>query len=766
MNSFTYADKIKNIFSGGVLKAFSDSAFLKNLNLGISNAVQNPYTLSEEVYICVSTTARAISQVPLEILQPANDIKTDEDKRILFETKMNVLRHSNHGNFGDKYINSLIRKGEWEAVEATNPWQQLFDAPNPYDDSLHFKEKLIGLLMLDGNVFILPMPFITSPTVVPDDLWVVQKKNIELDVNKDTGQLVNWKYQPEGATNAIHIPFEYICHLKLWNPNHPIWGQRPLEAGKIAVSSDYKASVYNEKFFEQSAVPKGVLTAEKALNDKIFNRVKEQFKNEHQGYRNANKIAILEGGLSYTPTGLTQKEMEFKELRGMDKKTIRKIFGMKDVIVSETETLNKATATIQRKSWWEDTNLPFMRLVASAINMHILLHTPYIARWNTLAIEALQENLDDKIKSGEKLLGMGYDANEINDRLELGFEHHDDRERKYIKSNLKEVGVDDVEEDDDSEIIIPEEEIDIDEGQESEKVNTDLDTALADIETDVKFKIWEKQVEIIWKAIIRDIRPVEEKLQGKTKKIMFEIRQKVLKRLYRNAKGYSIDKEIVTTADEMINWIDSQNTKTEKALMKKHAKVAHEEATTIGAETALVEMNKLHEIGISFDIDDPIVTQYLRVKALKVTNVIDSAYGEVRRGIVEGQKEGESINQIAKRIKSAVDGNVKRARTIARTEVLGSMNFGRSFVMSETDFKKKIWFTALDERVRGLGKNDADHVAMHGTTKLNTMETKWHVPNGGAIRFPGDYLGEPKNIINCRCIEVVDEDSYKPAKEN
>lgn len=754
--SYTYAEKLVEMFNGGI-KSFSDTAFLKNLGIGAENANKNPYKLSEEVYVCVSTTARAIAQVPLEILQPVGDM----DSKEIMKTKRNIARFSMMGTFGDKYINDLVRKNKWESVPATNKWQQLFDIPNKYDDSIHFKEKIIGFLMLDGNVWILPMPFMTSPKIVPDDLWIIPIKNIKPDVDNKTGQLETWLYQPPGAPEPINIPSEYICHLKLWNPNHPILGQRPLEAGKIAVGSDYKASVYNENFFEQSAVPKGVLSTEKKLNEKIFERITSQFKNEHTGYKNANKIAILEAGLSYTATALSQKEMDFKELRNMDKKTIRKIFGMKDVIVSETRTLNKATAQIQRKSWWEDTNLPFMRLVASAINVHILLNTPYITRWNTSAIEALQENLDDKIKAGKELQTMGFDANEINERLELGFDEDPSRNIKYISSNLKVIGedVETIPTNLNPEDLIDEpleDQPDDVEGPEQEEEPEKISTALAN----KKFKIWEKQVESIWKAVLVDINPVEKKFQGKAKRVMNDIRQKVMKRLFKNAKGFSIDKEITTTAAEMLSWIDSQNTKTEKALIVKHASIAHAEAVTIGAETAITEMNKLHDIGISFDLEDPIVSQYLKVKALKVKDVVDSAYGTIRRGIVTGQKKGESIDQIAKRIKGAVDGNVKRARTIARTEVIGVMNFGRSFSMSQTDFKRKIWFTALDEKVRTIpGPN---HVAMHGKTKPNKLGTKWHVPGGGAVRFPGDYLGEPANIINCRCIEVVDEDSYKP----
>jgi hypothetical protein len=55
---------------------------------------------------------------------------------------------------------------------------------------------------------------------------------------------------------------------------------------------------------------------------------------------------------------------------------------------------------------------------------------------------------------------------------------------------------------------------------------------------------------------------------------------------------------------------------------------------------------------------------------------------------------------------------------------------------------KKTWYTSVDERVRST------HAALHAQT-LDLFDS-FDTPSG-PLRFPGDPLGAPGEIINCRC---------------
>ena len=162
-------------------KSAWDEAFLKNIDMGENEVVtKNPYSKSAITYICVSTTARAIAQVPLKIYKPT----TQMSKERFYEAKREACA-PNHRSRKD-ILGRMIKGGDLEPVEANHPFQELLDNPNPLMDGYHFKESLIGFLMLGGNVWVVPM---APGSAIPETLWVVNVKSMKPVRDKATGQL-------------------------------------------------------------------------------------------------------------------------------------------------------------------------------------------------------------------------------------------------------------------------------------------------------------------------------------------------------------------------------------------------------------------------------------------------------------------------------------------------------------------------------------------------------------------------------------------------
>ena len=235
-------------------KSSWDHIFLKNLEytLDTENVTKKPYKKSELVYICISTTGKAIAQVPLIIANPSKDVE------------------------------------EPSPVGMQNPWQKLFNRPNPLMDRYSFTEALVGFLMLDGNVWIVPFP----PTAdVPDTLWVVRKKYMEPIRNPGNNQLTGWSYNPNenkmGASIGQGIPLgvDEVMHVFFWNPDDPVLGMAPLDAGEMSIVTDFKAAKYQQVFFDEGASPGGVVQTDNRLSDKQFRRTTEQLDERHKGYK-------------------------------------------------------------------------------------------------------------------------------------------------------------------------------------------------------------------------------------------------------------------------------------------------------------------------------------------------------------------------------------------------------------------------------------------------------------------------------------------------
>ena len=354
--------------------------------------VDSAYEKVDLVFSCISYTSKAIAQIPLLVVKKG-------------------------------------KSGKFDPVSEDDVWQTLLDHPNYMTSKVQFVTSIISYLLLDGCVAIIPFP--PSFNAVPDSLWVIPWKYCKYELDKN-GHLKKWIYRPkefEGPSYDL-APNE-LFQVKFWNPNNPIEGLAPIKAGRLPVLELYKSSDYNQRFFDQGAMPGGVLSTSQRLKQADVDMVLTQFKEKHQGYTKRWEPAVLHQDLKWQPTGITQKDMDFVNLRTKSSESIMQIFGMKKVIMGITESLNYATGREQRKEWWTGTCLPLMRLVSDTLTYGLFQRSSaniggklknYRIQFDISAIEALHEDYNSKVKTAEAMFRMGVPFDEINAILELGLD--------------------------------------------------------------------------------------------------------------------------------------------------------------------------------------------------------------------------------------------------------------------------------------------------------------------------------------------------------
>lgn len=375
------------------------------------------YQKVDLVFSCISYTAKAIAQVPLLVVKKGKNDKFDP-------------------------------------VSESDEWQTLIDHPNYMTSKVQFVTSIISFLLLDGCVAIIPFP--PSFSSSPDSLWVVPWKYCEYKLDRN-GHLEKWIYRPKGHEGPSYdlAPNE-LFQVKFWNPKNPLEGMAPIEAGKLPVLELYKSSDYNQRFFDQGAIPGGVLSTPQPLKQGDVDMVKAQWAEKHQGFQKRWEPAVLHRDLKWQPAGLSQRDMDFVNLRTKSSESIMQIFGMKKVIMGITESLNYATGREQRKEWWNGTCLPLMRLICDALTYGLFRQSTqkpvrklnnYRIQFDISSIEALHEDFASKIKTAEAMFRMSIPMEEINSHLELGLDPQPWYSLAYVPAamlcvNYKDVGRD------------------------------------------------------------------------------------------------------------------------------------------------------------------------------------------------------------------------------------------------------------------------------------------------------------------------------------
>jgi len=148
---------------------------------------------------------------------------------------------------------------------------------------------------------------------------------------------------------------------------------------------------------------------------------------------------------------------------------------------------------------------------------------------------------------------------------------------------------------------------------------------------------------------------------------------------------------------------------------------------------------------MSFDVWTGLYLATLETRAgNKITGINDTVLSYIRRQLQIGAFEGESIHEISQRLTDSKIGFSRgRAICVARTEVIGTSNGASCETARFIDDKlKKTWITTIDGRERPWHA-DADGQTVGINEKF--------IVNGEQLDYPGDSMGSPENVVNCRC---------------
>lgn len=158
--------------------------------------------------------------------------------------------------------------------------------------------------------------------------------------------------------------------------------------------------------------------------------------------------------------------------------------------------------------------------------------------------------------------------------------------------------------------------------------------------------------------------------------------------------------------------------------------------------------------------DDPFsvpdrVRQYVSTAENRLAEVGDRLWEAARDALREGNDEGEGIDQLARRLRRvfAEDGaelGRARAERIARTETVSAWNRASldaaEAMPDDARPPYKTWIATIDTRTRPA------HWAADGQVVPVAAP---FIVGGEPLMTPGDPIGSPDNVINCRCTFIL-----------
>lgn len=245
----------------------------------------------------------------------------------------------------------------------------LHDEPNPEMTSFVFRETLMTHLLLWGNAY---AQIIRNGKGEVIAMYPLMPNRMSVD--RDENGRLYYKYY-RGNDESIRNK-EYEVVLSPYDVLHipglgfdGLVGYSPIAMAKNAIGLAIATEEYGAKFFANGAAPSGVLEHPGTLKNP--DKVRESWNATFGGSHNANKVAVLEEGMKYTPISISPEQAQFLETRKFQINEIARIFRVPPHMVGDLE--KSSFSNIEQQS------LEFVKYTLE----------PWLVRWEQSMVRSL-----------------------------------------------------------------------------------------------------------------------------------------------------------------------------------------------------------------------------------------------------------------------------------------------------------------------------------------------------------------------------------------
>jgi len=619
--------------------------------------------------------------------------------------------------------------------------------PNAKQSWGDFLQEWSGFYALYGEAFVRMIRTIGSETGrgLPEFVNLSPAKMRE-QIDRETGAITAWKWT--GGAISEDIPTEDIIHTKSFNPYNPMRGLSPLDAIAEEVEIDQASLEFNRAFFKNDATPNFILSTDATLTKDQIERLTEWWKSRYGGRKNAFKPAVFEKGLKPSTISNSHKDMDFVEQKRMTREEILGIWKTPKALFNITDDLNYSTFQGQMKIFWLYCLMPILRKFEDSFNAFVM--TKYggglVFKFDLKNVPAFQEDFAAKVTTAKTLWDMGFTANEINEKLDLGFDKRDWREEWWIgfgqmpasealKQGFEEPSPSPAGEGGGGNASGNSEQIS-EEEQEGAKQ--------AGLPAIPKRSVFQAG---ILKGFGRRQNVLEKAFERKMNRYLYELRGRVL----------------ATPSEELGKGTLALDWEKQDDRLAKYTKPMIEESINQGIDigrSALAGRKGVDDGARVKSIADDLLRQaassYLAIRSDKIKIVNETLKNAIQARIKRtlqtsvsegdaGQMSAERILELGEEVRAELRNFFNdagwRAKLIARTETCGAINGGSHLYYENQGVERKEWLTAGDEFVRETHRACESQGAIALDKKFS---------NG--LLFPADMAnGAVGEVVNCRC---------------
>lgn len=221
-----------------------------------------------------------------------------------------------------------------------------------------------------------------------------------------------------GSKGAVVFKPEDMIYMRSFNPDNPFYGYSPTQVLRVLIAGDLKAINWNYIYFDNGAVPTGVLSSDQRLGETDIDLILSTWDDAHRDEEGWHRPAILGQGMEYKDIGSNHKDMDFPNLRRYTKEEILGAYGVPPIVAGDYKDANRASSEIMYRLYYENGILPRCDQIEDVLNMALLEPGSGLRlAFDLGAIEALKGDVLDMAKVGARVIKQYWSANEVRQLL-------------------------------------------------------------------------------------------------------------------------------------------------------------------------------------------------------------------------------------------------------------------------------------------------------------------------------------------------------------
>lgn len=548
------------------------------------------------------------------------------------------------------------KNGQQEEIEE-HPLIDLWDHVNPFQTRYQFLLQLETYVELVGEAFIV-LNF--NALRVPGEMWLASPAYMNIVPSADK-YISHYEFERSGNKLRLEIP--EVIHIYNPNPANPYRGIGAAKSIATDLDSEVHASKYQNKLFYNDATPRLFLEFPDLPPKEERTRLRDEFTDVHQGWRNAYKPAFLWGGAKANTVSMTSREMDFAKLRKTSMDIILAAYHIPKSLIGVSDVGSRARAEADEYIFSKYTVKPALQRIREALNEQLCPLFDESLKFGY--VDPVPEDAETTRKHNREDFQAGIITRE-EARLAIGMD-------------AKAEGV----------FIMPYSVLEV-----PAKLLQSVQTK----------SLGDEHKEALWRDYAARTEGEERLFTTELKKLWGKQQREVIRNL-----------NTATSVDEVLFDTDEADEEFDKAMLPLLTLVYEQHY-----DDALGLVTPRNPHADSRQLDE-LALLWLQTRSLQLAKLLNgTTIEQLRATLSEGFAEGESVSKLTKRVVEYYGkANQVRAGLVARTETIAAAVEGNLQGYEKSGVATVEWYTAVDNRTCDIcGPNHGNEYVLKETHGL------------------------------------------------